>query len=59
MPLSWRPKTIRVFRKYILDQDVIESTSKQGGATVWTSMADALLKAEPDRYEIVNTLERF
>ena len=63
-PIGWRAaqyasllaaKNNRGLRKYILDQDVVDNTTKQGGAAAWMSMADALLKAEPNRYEIVNT----
>ena len=42
-------------RKYILDQAVIQDANKQGESAVWNSMAEALVKADPNRYEILNT----
>ena len=40
-------------RKYILDQAVIPDDHKHGESAVWNSMADALVKANPSRYEFV------
>jgi hypothetical protein len=48
------------FSNYLLDQTVIQDnnvrgTGTVGHGTVWNSTADALVKANPNRYEIVNT----
>lgn len=43
------------FSNYLLDQTVIQDNSVNGHATVWNSTADALVKADPNRFEIVNT----
>jgi hypothetical protein len=48
------------FHNYILDQTVIQDNNMYGNGTighgtVWNSTADALVKADPNRWEIVNT----
>jgi len=48
------------FHNYILDQTVIQDSNMYGNGTVghgtvWNSTADVLVKANPNRYEIVNT----
>ncbi len=49
------------FDNYILDQTVIQNNDVYGNgttighATVWNSTADALVKSDPNRYEIVNS----
>jgi hypothetical protein len=43
------------FSNYLLDQTVIQDNSVNGHATVWNGTADALVKADPNRFEIVNT----
>jgi hypothetical protein len=48
------------FNNYLLDQSVvqgndIDGTGAVGHATVWNSTADALVKYDPNRFEIVDT----
>lgn len=48
------------FSNYILDQTVIQDNNMYGNGTVghgtvWNSTADTLVKANPNRYEIVDT----
>jgi hypothetical protein len=48
------------FSNYLLDQSVVQNnnvggTGEVGHATVWNSTANALVKANPNKYEIVNT----
>ena len=48
------------FSNYLLDQTVIQDNNVYGNGTVghgtvWNSTANALVKADPNRYEIVNT----
>jgi hypothetical protein len=48
------------FSNYLLDQSVVQNnnvggTGMVGHATMWNSTADALVKSNPNRYEIVNT----
>jgi hypothetical protein len=48
------------FHNYILDQTVVQDNNIYGNGTighgtVWNSQADALVKANPNRFEIVNT----
>ena len=48
------------FHNYILDQTVVQDNNMYGNGTVghgtvWNSQADALVKANPNRFEIVNT----
>jgi hypothetical protein len=50
----------RGFSNYLLDQTVIQDNNMYSNGTishgtVWNSTADALVKANPNRYEIVNT----
>jgi hypothetical protein len=52
-------RNIQGFSNYLLDQTVIQDnnvrgTGTIGHGTVWNSTADALAKAYPNRYEIVN-----
>jgi hypothetical protein len=47
------------FSNYLLGQSVVQNNLSDAGAagyaTLWTSMADALVKSNSSRYEIVNT----
>jgi len=48
------------FHNYILDQTVVQDNNMYGNGTighgtVWNSTADAMVKANPNRFEIVNT----
>jgi len=48
------------FSNYLLDQTVVQNNNMYnngtvGHATVWNSTADALVKSNPNRYELVNT----
>jgi endo-beta-N-acetylglucosaminidase D len=48
------------FSNYLLDQTVVQDNNMYnngtiGHGTVWNATADALVKANPDRFEIVNT----
>jgi hypothetical protein len=52
-------RSIQSFSNYLLDQTVIQDNNMHGNGTighgtVWNSTADALVKAFPNRYEIVN-----
>jgi len=52
-------KSIQGFSNYLLDQTVIQDNNVHGNgtighSTVWNSTADSLVKAFPNRYEIVN-----
>ncbi len=46
------------FSDYLLDQSVLQNNlggaGTVGHATMWNSMADALVRSDPNRYEIVN-----
>ncbi|MGO8816901.1 MAG: hypothetical protein ACLQVG_19855 [Terriglobia bacterium] len=53
-------RTNQGFHNYILDQSVIQNNNVDGNgtighATVWNSTASALVKADPNRYEIVDS----
>ena len=53
-------RTCQAFSNYILDQTVIQDNNMYGNGTighgtVWNSEADALVKADPNRFEIVDT----
>jgi hypothetical protein len=48
------------FSNYLLDQSVVQNnnvggTGMVGHATMWNSTADALVKSNPNRYQIVDT----
>ena len=48
------------FSNYLLDQTVVQNnnvggTGAAGHATVWNAQASAMVKANPNKYEIVNT----
>jgi len=48
------------FSNYLLDQTVVQNnnvggTGMVGHATVWNSTADAMVKSNPNKYQIVNT----
>jgi hypothetical protein len=48
------------FENYILDQNVVQNndmygTGEVGHATLYNSMAEALVKTDPNRFEIVDT----
>jgi hypothetical protein len=50
----------QAFSNYTLDQTVIQDNNVYGNGTighgtVWNSTADALVKADPNRFEIVDT----
>ncbi|MGO9271300.1 MAG: hypothetical protein ACLQOO_13760 [Terriglobia bacterium] len=53
-------RTSQAFSNYILDQTVIQDNNMYGNGTighgtVWNSEADRLVKADPNRFEIVDT----
>ena len=53
-------RTNQGFHNYLLDQSVIQDNNVYGNgtighATVWNSTANALVKADPNRYEIVDS----
>jgi hypothetical protein len=43
------------FSNYLLDQTVVQNNTTGAHATDWTSTADALVKANPSRYQYVDT----
>ena len=43
------------FSNYLLDQSVVQNDQNSTHATEWNSQADAMVKSNPNRYEIVNT----
>ena len=43
----------KAFQNYILDQSVLEDTKEDARGTTYSSTADALIKAYPDRYQLV------
>lgn len=43
------------FSNYLLDQTVIQDNKLDAHGTVWNSTANALVKADPNRFEIVDT----
>jgi hypothetical protein len=50
----------QAFNNYLLDQTVLQDNNMDGNGTVghgtvWNSTAEALVKADPNRYEIVDT----
>jgi hypothetical protein len=45
----------KAMQNYTLDQTQIQDNERNGRATVSNGMADALVRADPDRYEIVPT----
>jgi len=50
----------QAFNNYLLDQTVLQDNNMDGNGTighgtVWNSTADALVRADPNRYEIVDT----
>ena len=50
----------QAFSNYLLDQTVVQNnnvagTGMVGHATLWNSTADALVKSNPNKYQIVNT----
>ncbi|MFZ0963436.1 MAG: hypothetical protein WAO35_21455 [Terriglobia bacterium] len=50
----------QAFSNYLLDQTVIQDNNMDGNGTighgtVWNSTADALVRADPNRFEIVDT----
>jgi hypothetical protein len=52
-------RQIQGFSNYILDQSVVQNnnvygTGAVGHSTEWNSVANALVKADPNKYEIVN-----
>ena len=53
-------RSSQAFSNYLLDQTVIQDNNVYGNgtvghATVWNSTAETLVKANPNRYEIVNS----
>ena len=50
-----RDKRSQAFSNYLLDQTVIQDNDLNGHATVWNQTADALVRANPQRYEYVDT----
>jgi hypothetical protein len=54
-----RARRNQAFHNYILDQSVVQNNDVRGTGTVghsteWNSVANALVKADPNKYEIVN-----
>jgi hypothetical protein len=52
-------RTNQGFHNYLLDQTVVQDNNMYGNGTIghgtlWNSTADALVKADPNRWEIVN-----
>lgn len=43
------------FHNYLLDQTVIQDNQKQAHGTVWNATAEALVRQQPDRFELVQT----
>jgi len=43
------------FSNYLLDQSVVQDNQNNTHGTAWNSQADAMVKSNPNRYEIVNT----
>jgi hypothetical protein len=43
------------FHNYLLDQTVIQDNNHNAHGTVWNSTADALVRADPNRFEMVQT----
>jgi hypothetical protein len=43
------------FSNYLLDQTVIQDNKLDAHGTVWNSTANAMVKADPNRFEIVDT----
>ena len=50
-----RDKSNQAFSNYLLDQTVIQDNYQNAHGTVWNQTADALVKADPNRYEYVPT----
>jgi hypothetical protein len=53
-------RTGQAFSNYLLDQTVVQDNNMYGNGTVghgtvWNSTAEALVKSNPNRYEMVNT----
>ena len=48
-------KRNQAFSNYLLDQTVIQDNENNAHGTVWNSTADALVKANPNRFEYVQT----
>jgi endo-beta-N-acetylglucosaminidase D len=53
-------RQVQGFSNYILDQTVVQDNNMYnngtiGHGTAWNSTADALVKADPNRFEIVDT----
>jgi len=45
----------QAFSNYLLEQTVIQDNEKGTHSTEWNSVADAMVKSDPNRYEYVNT----
>jgi hypothetical protein len=43
------------FSNYLLDQTVVQDNNTGGHATVWNQAADSLVKADPNRYQYVQS----
>lgn len=50
-----RDRTNAGFHNYLLDQTVIQDSHNNAHGTAWNSTADALVRANPERYQVVQT----
>ena len=50
-----RDKRNQAFNNYLLDQTVLQDNYRNAHGTVWNDTANALVQANPNRYEIVDT----
>jgi hypothetical protein len=48
-------RNVQGYTNYILDQTVVQDNYRNKHSTEWNQTADALVKSNPDRYEIVDT----
>jgi hypothetical protein len=48
-------RNVQGFSNYLLDQTVVQNNDTGGHSTDWNSTADALVKANPDRFQYVGT----
>lgn len=50
-----RDRSSAGFHNYLLDQTVIQDSHNNAHGTAWNSTADALVRANPERYQVVQT----
>jgi hypothetical protein len=48
-------RNVQGFSNYLLDQSVVQDNQKNAHGTAWNSAADAMVKSNPNRFQIVNT----